>query len=138
MNPKQIKEILSSRSLKATKTRMQVLELVSSYNSAIPFSKIQSGCEGMDRVTLYRTMQSLLDKGIIHKALVDDKDTYYALCGSSCSSHDHSDDHIHFKCNQCEQISCEDLKEDLNISLPGFQIETIQIHLTGVCKNCLS
>lgn len=131
-----LKDLLAGRALKATPGRLELLSLIEQYNSAMPFSQIQARLKKVDRVTLYRTIQSLLDKGIIHKAMTDDKETFYALCGTTCSSHDHVHNHVHFKCNNCERISCEKLENEVTISLPDFVIASTQIHLTGICRNC--
>ena len=42
-----------------------------------------------------------------------------------------------FKCNQCNVISCEQLKQVIKLSLPGFSIAKTAINLEGTCKNCL-
>lgn len=133
---KTIQDLLSERSLKVTKVRVQVLELIQSYDAAIPFSKIQEECKELDRVTLYRTIQTLLEKGIIHKAYTDNNNTFYALCGHSCSPDQHAHNHVHFECTKCGQITCEELPKEVKIHLPNFQIESTEIHLTGLCEKC--
>jgi len=130
------KNLLSNRNLKATSTRIRVLQLIHDYHSAIPYSIIQEDLGKTDRITLYRTIQTLLEKGIIHKAFSDKEETYYALCGNSCTTKSHSHNHAHFKCTNCESVTCVPLHQELSISLPQFKIENIHIHLTGLCKNC--
>ena len=63
-----LKEILKSRKLKATQTRLQLLSIFDQEKYAIPYSKIQVLMKETDRVTLYRTIETLLEKGVIHKA----------------------------------------------------------------------
>ena len=57
----------------------------------MPYSAIQKALKSTDRVTLYRTLQTLSDKGIIHKAAHIDNEDYYAICEHSCTA----DEHIH-------------------------------------------
>ena len=136
MSVEKLKSVLAKRGLKATSARIEVLELLNNHPYATPFQTIQSNLNKLDRVTLYRTIQALLEKGIIHKAFTDQNVTYYALCGDTCTSESHAHNHVHFKCTNCNKVSCEDLNEVIKITLPNFQIHNTQINLTGICKNC--
>ena len=53
MNDEYFKELLRSRSLKATSHRLNLLIKLQAYNSAMPYSAIQEAMKSMDRVTLY-------------------------------------------------------------------------------------
>ena len=97
---KKIKELLHKRELKATNSRIDLLSNLDKFGSAMPYSAIQKSLKGRDRVTLYRTLQTLSDKGIIHKAATIDNEDYYAICGLSCTSQDHVHNHVHFKCSK--------------------------------------
>ena len=135
---KTIKELLHKRELKATNNRIDLLSNLDKFGSAMPYSAIQKSLKGRDRVTLYRTLQTLSEKGIIHKAATIDNEDYYAICGHSCNSHDHNHNHVHFKCNDCNTITCEKMEEDLIISLPNYAIDSVSINVNGKCKNCLA
>ena len=129
-------ELLRDRNLRATSTRLAVLSIISEYNQAIPFSEIQKALKGFDRVTLYRTLHALMENGIIHKALQDDKQTFFAVCSNSCSSHDHNHHHIHFKCSSCQAVTCVQADRPIGFSIPGHSIERFEIEATGVCASC--
>lgn len=133
----QLKEILRKRDLKATSTRLDVLATISNYNSAIPYSEIQKSLIDFDRVTLYRTINILVDKGIIHKATTIGEEAYFAMCGTSCDSEDHQHDHIHFTCKICSKVSCLHLSDKIMVSVPGHQIEQLNIEASGTCDACL-
>ncbi|MFT4754933.1 MAG: Fur family ferric uptake transcriptional regulator [Salibacteraceae bacterium] len=129
-------DLLRDRKLKATSTRLDVLSVISDYKKAIPFSKIQDALNNFDRVTLYRTIHSLMEKGIIHKALVEGSDTFYAVCSNNCSSHSHNHKHIHFKCSSCQAVTCVQADSPISFSIPGHSIENFEIEVTGVCTTC--
>ncbi len=129
-------KVLKNRKLKLTPTRVDLLEYMNDYKTAVPASSIQKEFINNDRVTLYRTIQTLLEKGIIHKAYVNSEETYYALCGTNCTSHKHIHNHVHFKCISCEAVTCEHLSKEVEIVLPDFNIQQISINLTGLCKSC--
>ncbi len=133
-----VKKLLSNRNLKATATRVELLQIIKNFESAIPYAKIQEQLKNTDRVTLYRTIQTLLDRGIIHKALTNKDETYYALCGSNCTVDTHAHDHVHFKCSICQNVTCQHLNEEITITLPDFTIDKMQILLSGICNKCNS
>ncbi len=130
------KDLLRSRKLKATPTRLEILSALQKRNSAVTFSEIQNICNDTDRVTLYRTIQSFVDKGLIHKAYQSEDEVHYALCSHNCSSEAHFHNHLHFKCTRCKKVTCEYLEEEVKIILPKFQIEKVDITISGICKNC--
>jgi Fur family ferric uptake transcriptional regulator len=92
--------------------------------------------EGYDRVTLYRTLKTFQEKGLIHKVLDDHGATKYAPC-SDCTVEEHHHEHIHFKCNKCGNTVC---LEDVNIpktDLPaGYIVEERNILISGICNKC--
>ena len=132
-----IETLLRSRKLKATPNRISLLNEIASYESAIPFSAIQDKLKNINRVTLYRSMHILLEKGIIHKAYNKNNDMYYAMCGDKCTATAHNHNHVHFECTTCNQIKCEYLNQEVQIYLPGHQISEVNITLRGTCKDCL-
>ena len=77
LDVKTIKELLHKRELKATNSRIDLLSNLDKFGSAMPYSAIQKALKSTDRVTLYRTLQTLSDKGIIHKAAHIDNEDYY-------------------------------------------------------------
>ena len=137
MNSKEIKKLLQKRKLKVTPTRLELLSSISENGSSMSYSAIQKALEPIDRVTLYRTIESLKEKGIIHKAFQDKNETYYAICGVSCAEDHHHHDHLHFKCLICNTISCEKLENPIEFSLPNFIINKTSINLEGTCKLCI-
>lgn len=131
-------ELLRTRSLKATSTRLEVLSVISEYEKAIPFSEIQQVLNDFDRVTLYRTIQALIENGIIHKALIDENETYYALCNKHCTSDCHQHKHVHFKCTRCHEVTCVETAQPIIISIQGYSIESFEVEATGICASCAS
>ncbi|MDC1203810.1 transcriptional repressor [Salibacteraceae bacterium] len=130
-------EQLRSLDLKATSIRVDLLSILSESEKAISYSKIQDSLHDFDRITLYRTINTFLEKGIIHKALIEDNETFYALCGHNCTSQGHSHRHIHFKCKKCEQVSCVQTNHSIDIEVPGHSIDRFEIEAVGTCDSCL-
>ncbi len=129
------KSILKERGLKQTSARVSVVSQIRNYSGAIPYHKLQKSID-IDRTTLYRTLNKLVEEGIVHKTKGKDDETYYALCGHECGSHGHSHQHIHFQCRICNKVSCEDLHNEISIALPKYIIENMEVNLQGVCPDC--
>ena len=95
-NLEKIQEILDKQELRKTPARQSVLGFFLKQTFAIGHSTLEKELSTFDRVTLYRTLASFEEKGIIHKILDDSGVVKYALC-SSCDSHHHHDEHVHFQ-----------------------------------------
>ncbi|MFT4667488.1 MAG: Fur family ferric uptake transcriptional regulator [Polaribacter sp.] len=136
MSDQYFKGLLNSRGLKATGHRLKLLVSMEAYTSAMPYSTIQESMKSIDRVTLYRTLETLINQGIIHQALRENNEVYYAICGKKCSENNHHHDHIHFKCTGCNSVTCHELSNNIKISIPDCEIHNVSIHVKGICKSC--
>jgi Fur family ferric uptake transcriptional regulator len=104
---------------------------------ALSQSDLENQFERYDRVTLYRTLNSFLDSGVIHKIPNATGVATYGLCHETCSPDHHDHNHIHFKCNQCGQIECLDDKVVPKVTVPkGYQIEAVNMIVDGLCAKC--
>ncbi|HMS30520.1 MAG TPA: transcriptional repressor [Saprospiraceae bacterium] len=130
------KEVLNSRSLKATQVRLKLLQILEQRTSATPYSILVKSMTPIDRVTLYRTLESLLNQGIIHEAYSEHEETYFALCGRECNEVNHNHKHIHFKCIRCNEVTCIHASLPHEIEIPGVEIHHWSIVATGICNHC--
>ena len=107
-------------------------------NYALSNSEIEKEiAEEHDRVTVYRTLRTFLDKGIIHKVLDDSGAPRYALCNHECQDDKHNHEHIHFKCIECGLTTCLEEIKIPNIDLPpGYDTKEVSILMQGTCKDC--
>lgn len=136
MDSHYFKELLNSRNLKATNTRLNLLLQLQEYKSAMPYTVIQKEMASIDRVTLYRTIGTLTKRGIIHKAFQEKNETYYAICGKKCGENNHQHDHIHFKCVVCNAVTCEHISNSVDVLMPDYDVHYLSIYAKGVCKLC--
>ena len=126
---------LKKHDLKVTKIRLAILNALGNTELAKPYAELQAMLSEFDRTTLYRTLLALMEKGLIHKALEENGESYYALC-SDCSIETHVHDHMHFKCITCGVVQCLDLPKRLKFSAPGIHIDSIEVVAKGQCSNC--
>ena len=137
MKEQVISTLLNSRKLRSTKIRQDVLFLIQNSGRAVSHSIIQKSLGDFDRVTLYRTLNVLEEKGILHKAYTENNETYFAICTSNCTTAEHDHKHIHFKCEKCMVVKCVKPQNSIEIDLPTFQISSLNVEASGVCDNCL-
>lgn len=135
---RQIMQILKRNQLSVTDSRSKILELFLLQNGALAHSDIEkkSGAS-FDRVTVYRTLQTFVEKGIIHTIPTADNAILYALCKDECSEGHHQDHHVHFVCKQCGTTLClEDITVPV-VKLPqGYESTQVEVVVNGVCKDC--
>ena len=131
-------KLLKAHGLRQTNCRMQVLGLFLEQDFALASHDLEQNVgEQFDRVTVYRTLKSFLDKGLIHKVPDDGSGTKYALCSTHCSEEAHHDDHVHFKCTNCGMTTCLEEVELPKVALPeGYSLQEINLLIQGVCKTC--
>ena len=131
-----IEILLSSANLRRTKARRAVLKVLlradkpqTAYQIA---SELSTACP--DKVTIYRTLESFLAAGIVHKAFLQERTWHFEL------AHNCTEDqcHPHFTCINCGDTHC--LTE---VAIPmtksprkGFVIGHQRIQLEGLCPKC--
>src|SRR5688572_21922597 len=130
--------LLKGFKLRSTPNRQEILHLFLKKNHALSHGDIEKEIDNsLDRVTVYRTLKTFLDKGLIHKVLDDEGGLKYALCNDACTSSAHRHEHVHFKCIKCGQTSC------LNIEIPavklpkGYKARELNLLIQGTCESCL-
>ncbi len=133
-----IEKILIKNGLRKTAARVEILKLYLNNNFALSHSYIENILQNtLDRVTIYRTLSSFEEKGVIHKIVDDKGNMNYGLCHSSCETHLHQDEHVHFKCIKCEKTFCLD-SHIPTISIPtNYKIENYFVFVTGTCPTCI-
>lgn len=124
--------------MRVTPFRIQVLEIFSAHKNAIDLNHIEQELGDFDRITLYRTIKTFVEAGLIHEIVMPGDIKKLALCKDECGGHDHEHhhQHLHFKCDTCEEIFCLELDELPKIHYPKFKIKTLEIQGSGICANC--
>ena len=134
----QIDSIFREKELRNTPVRRRLLEIFNNSQHALSHSEIESITQSaFDRVTIYRTLNTFVKKGIIHEIIDDENRTIYSLCSLECSSDAHHDDHVHFKCESCDHTFCINNVHLPNLELPeAYQMKSVNILVSGLCANC--
>ncbi|MEL6194752.1 MAG: transcriptional repressor [Bacteroidota bacterium] len=133
------KSILNKYQLRSTNSRIQILTLFLQKGVALSEPDLEESLQGLcDRVTIYRSLNTYLDKGVIHRVLDDSGVMKFALCKESCNSTEkHTHDHVHFKCSVCGDTRCLHEATIPSISLPaGYNAKEANMLISGTCPNC--
>ena len=135
---KQVEEILKKNHLSVTGSRQKIMQLFLNSNGALAHADIEKKTgENFDRVTVYRTLQSFVEKGIIHLIPTKDNSIKYALCKDDCEAGHHHDDHVHFICDECSETICLDNVTVPQVKLPkGFTPQHAEMVVNGICEEC--
>lgn len=135
----QVSQRLKQHKIRQTECRSFVLgELMrAGFALSHPDLEQQAG-RVFDRVTIYRSLNLFLEKGLIHKVLDDAGLMKFALCSDDfCGESEHNHNHVHFKCVNCENTVClEDLEVPAYQLPAGFQIQDANVLLSGICDQC--
>lgn len=133
-------ELLSSAQLEATENRLRVLEVVGGNTyplSAADIFKTVQRVTSINRVTVYRILDLLVDRGVVERLSTGGRSFYYGLAPNAFHH-----PHPHFYCKICGQMDClesQSLGVDTSLfwkTFPG-QIDKVEIRVDGICKNCL-
>ena len=133
----QFEDLLDKHQLKKTAPRLRVLSLMYSKNTATSQPDLESVMSDIDRVTLYRILNTFEEKGIIHKVFDLNGTANYAVCHSDCQANHHHDEHLHFNCIACENVYCLNELNMPKLTLPaGFEVQGFSLYASGLCPKC--
>jgi len=125
-----------------TQPRVAVLAMLLAADHAISHQDVASAIathRPIDRVTVYRVLDWLVEVGIAHRIAGDDRVWRFML---NHEHRNHTDgvrqQHAHFTCNQCGQTFClNDMPGKLNFRLPaGFKSSEVDLTYRGACARC--
>ena len=132
--------LLTTAGLEATAHRLRVLEAIGDSTfplSAVAIHQSVAGRRAINRVTVYRILDTLVEHGVVERISTGGRAFNYGLAPNA-----HHQPHPHFYCTRCGRMRCL-APESLNVdshplwkTFPG-RIDRIEVRVDGVCKNCL-
>ena len=133
--------LLDTSGLGHTANRHRVLEVIGNNSSPLSAQQIfetLNRTENINRVTVYRILDLLVDKGLVDRINGGGRSFVYGL-----APNENHPAHPHFFCKSCGNLECLN-PQSLNVDLQYMQrtfaglIENVEVRVDGVCKNCLS
>jgi Fur family ferric uptake transcriptional regulator len=129
-------QLLAERGLRPTRQRVAVLGALASRDDATAqqiHALLADGKKNVGLATVYRTLKSLSESGVVDTLNHRRGETCYRLCGEG--------HHHHLTCSGCHRVvelgDCEldpwlgDLAAE-----HGFTLEAHTVEVTGVCPTC--
>ena len=131
-----IAEILNGAGLRVTKQRIAVLELLIEKRAPVSHAEITAAlADPLDKVTLYRTLQTLKEAGITHQ--VQGLDGAWRFCAHDNDAEGCPGGHAHFLCLSCGRMSCLTNQKLPRVEVPeGNEVEGKQLIVYGRCSGC--
>ena len=132
----QAREMLKAAKLYCTKCRITILKVLLNADKPLRQEQIAKrlGKKSFNKVSIYRTLASLLEVGLVHRAFMRERAYHYELA-HNCSK---SQCHPHFTCTSCGNTYCL-----MGVTLPmakspykGFVIHRQQVRFEGLCPKC--
>lgn len=131
-----VSDALRDAGLRATRQRTTVLDALRGRVQAVTaqdlHAELRAGGEPVGLTTVYRTLSSLAEAGLLD-AFLRDGEQAFRLC---------SDDHHHHliceACNRVEEITADEVERwvDGVASRRGFRVTGHRADIFGVCADC--
>ncbi|HBY70459.1 MAG TPA: transcriptional repressor [Flavobacteriaceae bacterium] len=128
---------LKTKGIRPTAMRSLVYQELAKQDTAVALTDIELAFTKADRTTLYRTVKTFEENGIVHQ--IDDGTgiSKYALCEPGCNCEIENDLHLHFHCSNCDKTVCLTEHKIPQISLPdGYVAEDVNLVVKGICSDC--
>jgi Fur family ferric uptake transcriptional regulator len=131
--------ILSEKGISRTQFRTDLVNFFYSSNKSLSVEEILIHFDNsINKVTVYRSLVSFENKGLIHKVPDTNNLMRYSLCRENeCNSRSHNHNHGHFICYSCNETFClEGVKSPEIIEIKGFYVKELKLTAEGYCQQC--
>ena len=132
-----IEDFLETKHIRPTAMRILTFKFLDGQQVATSLTDIEQAFNRSERTTLYRTLKTFEEHGVVHKIDDGSGGTKYALCEENCRCDLDTDLHLHFHCNNCGETVCLTNHKIPQINLPeGYLAEDVNLVVKGICEKC--
>jgi Fur family ferric uptake transcriptional regulator len=140
------RERVRATGARVTGARVRVLAVLMQADEALAHGEVQrriehgDAAEVLDRVTLYRVLEWLVEAGLAHRVSGPDRVWRFSTHDDGRGHAPHAQ-HGHFKCRRCERMFCmktsPGLARTVRGMLPeGFSGDEVELTVLGLCAAC--
>lgn len=132
--------ILERAGIDSTPNRVGVLEAIGAGKGPLSAQEVFTAAAratGLNRVTVYRILDLLVEKGLVERISGGGRSFAYGL-----APNENHPAHPHFRCRRCGVLQClqpgaltVDLK-GIGASLVG-EVQGVEVRVDGICRKCL-
>jgi Fur family ferric uptake transcriptional regulator len=134
---KHLENRLLEKQINLTAMRLLVLDFLEKQSTAVSLTDIALSMEHTDRVTLFRTIKTFEEHGLVHRIEDGTGTTKFALCQPDCNAVKHHDLHVHFYCHRCKETYCLPKTHIPEVQLPAaYQAQERELIVRGICAVC--
>lgn len=130
------KELLTEAGLRQTAPRISILCALLKADRPLSRRQVSKilGLAAPDKVTIYRTFESLIEAGLVHRAYLRKRAWHFELA-NNCTE---QQCHPHFTCTDCGRTHCLPQLSFPMAKSPdkGFVIARQRVQLEGLCPVC--
>lgn len=138
--------ILKTHNLRKTPVRLGVLEVLATEKHPLDANDIIDKLpKHIDRVTVYRTLNTFVEKNIVHRVRGEDRSWRYAA-GEPTGHGEHKQaghHHAHFVCDDCGEVECledteipQNFVKSMNVE-SAYRVKYPEVTLHGSCPKCV-
>ena len=139
--PQNARDLIQSKGLRATSSRIAVLELLMWRAQPMSHAEVLQNLSGelWDRTTIYRNLLDLSRAGLLSRTEIGDRKWRYEFLSPNA----HNDEsHSHFVCTQCGRVLCLS-PIDIDTQSLGWVPKAVlagqyEVQLRGSCDDCFS
>ena len=128
-------EYIEKHGIKPTANRILVANVLLESEQPLTLKEIEDRVASIDKSGVFRTLNVFREHHLIHIIEGAENGARYELCRNSSDDH-HDDLHIHFYCESCKNTFCLDTPVP-SVQLPeGFEADSCNYLIKGVCPKC--
>jgi Fur family transcriptional regulator, ferric uptake regulator len=136
----ELRERIRALGLRCTAARLTVLREMSRSTSPLSHADIATRLAplGFDRATVYRNLVELAEVGLLSRVDLGDHVWRFEMRGDAKK---HDDDHPHFLCTECGEVSCLSgvevtIKKKTAAARRSSLGKVTEVLLKGLCSHC--
>lgn len=133
-----IESAIRATGARVTPARVRVFGVLQSAQGGLSRGEIEERLTkellpGIDRVTIYRVLDWLIEAGLAHKA-TDSRGVFRFSAAKLDVEHAQ---HMHFRCTGCGSVFCLDAPPPPLPTMPkGFRLVAMDMDIRGECPDC--
>ncbi|WP_124979860.1 Fur family transcriptional regulator [Nonlabens xiamenensis] len=133
----EIEKTLNDHEVRPTAMRILIYKHLAQKDNAQALLDIETAFAKAERSTIFRTLKTFEENGIVHQIEDGTGITKYALCEPGCNCEIDQDLHLHFHCSNCDETVCLTEHKIPHINIPeGYVAEDVNLVVKGICEKC--
>lgn len=134
LREQKLKELLVKKGFRVTQQRLSILGELAQLRVPVSHSELADRLPDLDRVTVYRTLLSMTDAGVLVRTQLGDNVWRFGLPQVETGKHGA---HPHFVCNDCGDVQCLS-ERDVRLGGGASKNQVAEVQLRGRCITCVA